>query len=232
MSTYNNVIRLLAGSRELPAGWGFPPLARRLPSGLVLRDILMFLRDDDGTAQLCRWYHSMLRAMPSVWRSLAGEEGYDPCMIHQPAVYSPTLDICRSPVTGTMLLGWYPGPGDSPGTATGRLSLGEVSQLTMGDQTWEIRTTEHADSGILSVNWPEFLGCAAGIRNSPGGSIHTVYFRPVGFYVKGLVDAILERGVDELDRAGLLDEFLSIPRFTEKLAIAWLAVARLEEQAS
>lgn len=186
----------------------------------------MFLSDEDGNAQLCRWYHGILRAFPSVWRSIAGTEGYLPSLAYKSAVESPTATIVRSPVVGTLLLNWEPGPDAL--SLTGRLTIGDDhSLLDLGGKTFELPTSDHADSGVRSVLWPEHLHCEAGIKDPVNGE-HTIYFRPRSFDIRKILDSVIENGTEELDQTGILEAFLSIPRLEDKIAIAWLAVSKLE----
>lgn len=226
MTGYDNILKLLSRGHRLPPRWGFPAIPLALPSTLPLRAALMFLHDTEGVAQLCRWYYSLLRAAPHVWRSLAGEETYDPSFVSLPSIWSPSLQIACSPNTDVQILRWTPGPSDS--AVSGKISIAnDVATLSLGGRQYSMRISA-SESGIFFVRWPNFLNCEAGLADYEDPSDHFIAFRPSRFDHRALVE-VLDQLPAPLHEAGLLDSYLSLPRPEEKIAVAWMAVARLEE---
>lgn len=229
MNTDNNRVFQLLSAGESPSGWGFPPPAASRPDGLSgLRRQLMWMEDEDGRAQLVRWYHAMIRGFDPVWRAVSGpEEGYLPSMCHRQAVESTTATICRDPSIGVLALGWSPGPETS--SLTGQLTTAgnRAVRLKIGGLTHELQSAVHPDSGRTSVSWPPFMDCVAGLATPTDGT-HTVFFRPWRFNAKGVAASIGENAIQELERSGMLPLFLALPRPEFKLAVAWQAVDRIE----
>lgn len=223
----NAIFNLLCRDRVSPMGWGFPPSTLGARSGNVaLRRLLCFLDDDDGHAQLIRWYHAMIRNFPGVWRTLAGkEEGYNPHLFHKQVLESRTLVPGRSLVTGTMELGWIPGIETTSLTGTV-----ESGALTLGNTSYAVQFQPGEDDRSELV-LPALFQCRTSVLTSATGGSNTLIFRPRAFNSASVVERLKQAGADDLNRAGLLDAFLSVPRPEDKLAIAWLALARLEDVA-
>lgn len=221
----NKIISLLSRGNNLPEGWGFPPLSE--PSGRPsqLRDRLMFLSGTEGVCQLVRWYYGLILSCAPVWRSLAEEEGYDASFFHKPCIESPSLSFVRSPGSGALLLGWVPGPGD---VLEGTLRIEGESGVLSLDDDYMMAFTLHPDSGVWDAVWPGFLNLDAGLAGLPEGT-HTIRFRPSSFNALKLAADIEEHCGSELHAANMLAAFMALPRAEDKLAVAWLAVAILDE---
>lgn len=224
----NNIVTLLAGGQSLPPGWGWPPTVPQLIRESPLRRFLMFLQDEDGRSQLCRWYFGLLRAFPPVWRQLTGvQEGYTPSMFSRPIIESPTLTFCRDIQTGAQVLGWRPGPDVTH--LTGTLYTVE-RRLLLGTQSHRLQIGQDLDTGRYAVVWPDFLKLLAGLVDLGAADQHEVHFRPAQFDEKLIAARVLENSTDELERSGCLASFLSLPRAADKLAVAWLAVSILDSR--
>lgn len=222
----NSVITLLAGGQSTPEGWGFPPTAATQFPQSKLRQQLMFLQDEDGRAQLIRWYHGLIRSYPPVWRTLASEhEGYQPSMMYRPCIYSHGFNFCRDPRTGAMLLNWCPGPEIT--SLTGVLDFTDRPVLSLAGKNYVLQSAVDPDTGRTAVVWPAFLGLQAGVISPPSES-HSVVFRPQRFDATALCQRLLDNLVPDLESSGLLPAFLSLPRPEDKLAVAWLAVSTIE----
>ena len=221
---YNTLINLLAGGQNLPLSWGFPPVSARTFVPSNLRKQLMFLSDDDGRCQLIRWYHSIIRGLPAVWNELAQNESYAPSMMIKPCLESPTLDFCRDPRAGCLVMDWQPGPETS--RLSGYLDLVN-GKLELGG-TYTVQVSQYQDTSYTSVLWPEFMKTVAGLVN-PSISRHLIYFRPRHFNASAIAQQVQETCVPDLEKAGLLPAFLSLPSPVDKLAIAWQAVRSIEE---
>lgn len=228
----NSIMKLLYRGRTTPAGWGFPPVNPALVTQSALRSSLCFLEDEDGYAQLSRWYFSIIRQFPAVYRSLAGDhEGYPPSMWHKPLLDSTALTFYRSYVTGSLTLDWIPDP--STRSLTGSLAVSSYiiseASLSLGETVYPVQLQATDDSGIYELSLPEFFNCrAAAGQISPGGE-YQIVFRPSSFDATALVESLTLKAASDIDRAGLLDSFLSLPRLVDKLAVAWLALSVIEE---
>ena len=220
----NKLMNLLLRGKEVPAGWGFPPIPPALGSSVALRSSLMFCQDTDGRAQLARWYFSLLRSTPWAWRVLSNAEGYLPSLVYKAAVDSPSIALVRDPRAGRLELTWTPGP--AVRSLTGRLQISDGVSLELGGSVYALGTQETATH--LLPAWPAFLGCTAAIAKPAERGEHAVHFRPRRFDAHAIVQ-LLEAHAQDLDAAGYLDTFLSVPRAEEKISVAWLALSRLEE---
>jgi hypothetical protein len=228
MSQHNKIINLLTGGNTTPVGWGFPPQARTPRAGCQLRDILMFLTDEDGNAQLIRYYHGIIRANHWAYRNLkGGEEGYSPSMFFKPCIESESLIMRRSTITGSLELKWQPGPDVS--SVTGYLTLAnESSSLQLGGITYSVQLQQREDMDLCELVLPAFLGAVVAIDTPTLPSSHPIIFRPSGFHEEAIVRHITEKGIQDLDQSGLLGTFLSLHRPEDKIAVAWVAVSTIE----
>lgn len=227
MIIHNNLIHLLTGDRRLPAGWGFPPHTDRQMPPAPLRNLLLFLDDDDGHAQLVRWYFSIIRAYTPAWKALVQQtEGYVPSMFWRAAVESPSLTFVRDPEIGALIGARTVGP--DVRNLTGKILVGTGAVLELDGKSYPL--TYGPDDQVLRVQWPEILQLTAGLESMPEGE-HLVHFRARRFDAAAIVSLVLEHGLPELERCGLLAPFLSVPQPVDKLAIAWMAVDRLEPSA-
>lgn len=221
----NSIFNLLCRGRTSPLGWGFPPVdpSTEKLEPTRLRALLCFLQDDDGNAQLIRWYHAMIRNFPGVWRSLAGpEEGYNPHWFHKPNLESLALQPGRSLVTGTMELNWIPTIETT--SLTGILQDGA---LVLGSTTYPAQLQDGGDDRSELVLPPE-LGCRVSVLTAPTAGACTLVLRPRSFSATSVIEKLKIEAAEELNQAGLLDSFLSLPRPEDKLAVAWLALAKIE----
>ncbi len=227
---HNNVFNLLSRGMISPYGWGFPPNVEFSGDLSPLRGVLMFLEDNDGKAQLLRWYSGIIRSFNPVWRSISGEsEGYIPSMFHKPCLESNTLEIKRNTISGALQLGWIPGP--ETRSLTAKLVTATPTSLDFGKTTvpLQLQYDEQADAHNLLL--PDNFKAECSISGLDSAAEHLIHFRPPAFNSSSLVEYVTEVGLNDIDRAGLLDAFFSLPRPEDKLAVAWLAVSLLEKTA-
>ncbi len=230
MSAYNQVFSLLSGGEVTPLGWGFPPQPYAPRPTCALRSLLMFLSDDDGKAQLMRYYHGVIRSSHWAWHHLVGrEEGYPPSMFFKPCFESDTLELRRSTLSGAMVLGWYPGPEVT--TLTGQLDLSVGSTtLTLGNRSIPVQLQQRDDMAVSELLFPDEMSARLALTTPTIPSSHSLILRPPGFNNKAIAAVLSEQGVTDLDNAGVLEMFLANPRIEEKIAIAWVAVSKLESE--
>lgn len=228
----NAIFNLVARYRELPEGWGFPPQPPLEKGGCALRDTLMFLTDQDGIAQLCRWYFGILTATPFILEAFGDDEHYDPSAVH-PGMFSPSTLFLPEPENQMLEIDWIPGPDDAD-ALSGALtfdgdSTGYTGTLVLGSHTHAIRLTHNND--IHPAVFPEALGLRCGFDNATVATepSFSVALRVAGFDHAGILARVTDSHLTDLNRAGMLAVFDSLPFPWLKLAAAWLAVHRLEE---
>lgn len=220
----NLVFELLRGNASSPVGWGFPPASPHLKQLSPLRDLLMFISDEDGQAQLIRWYFSMIRSFPGVWRQVAGdEEGYLPSMMFKPCLESPSLNFKRDTRSGAMFCGWVPGVETT--SLTGTLS---ERQFVLGGVTYPVQVLESDEGELRNLVFPDKFQIQAAVSGLETELEHSVIIRPRSFDAWSVARRVQDSGFQHLSDANLLSQFLALPRVEDKLAVAWLAVLILE----
>lgn len=225
---HNNVFNLLSRGMVSPMGWGFPPTTEYIGALSPLRKVLMFLEDDDGKAQLLRWYAGVIRSFNPVWRSISGEsEGYMPSMFHKPCFQSNTLGLKRNTVTGSMSLGWVPGPEIK--SLSAKLNADAPEVLHFEDYQVPVQLQYDTEADLHNLLLPEKMKAQLAISGLELSTEHIIQFRPVAFNAAGIASEIEILGLDYVDQAGLLDTFFALPRPEDKLAVAWLAISLLEK---
>ena len=234
----DSVLHLISRGYELPQGWGFPvdPGNRRAPSGVAdavaLREALLPLTDPEGLPQLVRWHHTLLQSRPHIWRSIASDrESYRPGDVYKPLFEAPGIFFTADPDGGYLTLGWEWAGETSALLATATLVSSRRLNLQFGDRLLElVHAREGAD--IYRIGWPAWLRCRAAVKAHSSAWVPGLTFQ-LALRVKGFnPDYLLSRiGVDHqatLQRAGLLDSFLTAVSPLDKLAVVWLAIAALE----
>lgn len=223
---HNALFHLISRGKILPGGWGFPPASGDLvPPACGIRSALMFMEDLDGAAQLCRFYHGILRAVPFVAQEVVdgGQEFYEPADVYKQAITS-EITFLPEPVARDLGVDWI--PGFETKSLTGRfiLAAGEAS-LELGGITRSIPLAVY--NSYLVPGFPAEMGVRCAIAGDTDDGDYTISFRARSFDHDSILKEVASYD-RELRRAGLLDSFTVVPFPWQKLAVAWLAVHRLE----
>lgn len=124
--------------------------------------------------------------------------------------------------SGLLSLGWKPGPEAASLTGVFSLDFG----LKLGGETYDV-VQERIGPDTYAVVWPEFMQLEASAIASGGD--HQISFHPASFDLKA-VAASLEEGVASFKDADAFPLFHALPRPEQKIAVAWLALAQLEDK--
>ncbi len=226
---YDQLFQLLAQGLTLPPGWAMPPVQNLGRTACGLRKSLMWMEDMDGAAQLVRYYHGIVKSNPWAFLELCGDGAqYSGSQVFKPAFESPTLEIRRSLVEGSLYLGWR--PTSEIRSLTGRLEFAESGNtLALGATSYPIQLQE-GDTGHELILPAEF-----GARLSVGAfavpSAHTLFLRPPDFDLASFAESLPETHYQELANSDLLTAYMNSVFVSDKLAIAWVAVHRIESAA-
>ena len=227
------VFTLLATNTPLPRdGWGFPqkpPAVVESAAAESLRKALLPYEDEEGCAQMIRWYYGIIRAFPEVAMGIGrGAEEYDPGLAWKPPIeiYSDTVGITADPRSGILEMGWEP-DGSFPALSGQLQYAGGALTLVMGDTDFTLR---HKDLGhAIEVSWP-FQGIRAGLTAYPGefpGDYAPICFRPTRFdasLIATRVEAVVSPAA--LRSVGA-ESFWPSAGPEERLALAWAVLQNL-----
>ncbi len=226
----------------LPSGWGFTPAvlaARQLPSllpaAIEMRSILLPSDESEMLAQLVRWHYAILRSRPHVWRSLAGKyESYEPCNTFKPSIEMDVYKVCPDPANGYLNVGWRHA-GETTGLEGSLVRSGphHATLLLPGFED-EVQMLPYEREDLWQIVWPEWMNTYAGVVIPAGESVIGLRIgfriRPVAFAQDLMIRQLMDTCSRHLQEAGLLDSFISAVNPLDKLAVAWLALAILEEE--
>lgn len=225
----DHLFRTLAANLDLPAGWGFPatvvrqietPMTSRLARALIPFD------DQDGRAQLVRWYYGIIQAFPDISLGMgAGMNEYDPGLAWKPPleIHGP-VGITADPGSGMLTMDWV--PDGSTGSMTGKIVTSGSPTLTLGNLTAPLgpiyKPLDSVDAHVLA--WPSFMNIQAALSGDPDGAELTVVFRPTRFDAAGILETVSplvsSGALVATGLTGLWHD--AVPE--EKLAIAWAIV--------
>ena len=238
----SNVLKIISRGVRLSDGWGFPPVVQRnfrsaskRPEAIRLRRLLFPTTESEMQDQLVRWYYSMLRSRPHIWRSLEGKyESYEPCGVYKPVIETDGFKVCADPITGFLRVGWVHA-GETRGL-NGTLEITGNHSALLSFEGWSGTVAMSATDGtaVQKITWPAWMDTHAALiipeeSRVTGARVH-LRFRPAGFSTAGIIETILQTESGSLQSAGLLDSFLAAVKPLDKLAVVWLALAILEEE--
>jgi hypothetical protein len=126
-----------------------------------------------------------------------------------------------------MTLDWIPGP--SYTSLTGKLTMSGTPILTLGTTKIPVQLQPEEEGTLSELVLPPEFGLRAAVTTPEMDTEHTIILRPGAFDASAVCGHVEQYGTEALSAAGLLDAFLSLPRKEDKLATAWLAIAKLEE---
>jgi len=173
------------------------------------RDRMMFMDDPEGKALLACYYHQVIKSVPDVARHLP-DSSWDPVRL---PVFETDLEILPD---STLQCQWRP-------DGTARRSCGMI--LELGDQATldGVPLLTLREDDLYRLGWPEDLKMTAAVRG-PEGS-HTLTIRPVSFDPR---KACEDFPYEVLAEAHLLPDWTTAVWEWQKVALAWLAIHRIE----
>jgi hypothetical protein len=236
------VFATVARGLRLPAGWGFPPAVTRSnshpssqPDAKILRAILFPSEEDEMLAQLVRWHYAILRSRPHVWRSLAlPNESYDPCGVFKHVIEGDIFKPCSDPSSGYLMVD-YNHRGETRGLIGAlRRTTENTATLTFPGWSGTVPMQVSENPQVWQVMWPEWMATKTAFvipeDKVTSNLLVTFRLRPLSFDAAGMVRSIAETSTIALQKAGVLDSFFSAVKILDKLAVAWLALAILEDE--
>jgi hypothetical protein len=223
---YDQVFQLLARGLTLPPSWAMPTVTPSRFTPSELRKKLFWATDEDGAAQLVRYYHGIICAHPWALLEIEGPlTQYNGSAVFKPQLESPTLEIFRSLVTGYLSLRWRPTPEIK--TLTAELVFGASTTLKLGTDTYSAQLQPELN-GRQELILPQMLDARLSIATPEFPSSHTLFLRPTDFDLQQTLDDIGVNQTQELADADVLGAYLNAPLNSDKIALALVAMHRIE----